>query len=151
MRMTRAICMVLVCMLLVGTISVPARAAEIEPITFDYYTVDFAGLVEDTAREVAGLFATGSFSMSIPAKSKATANSSFPLAAGETVTIKASYSPFSASVDFGLVAPDGKYYCVNITDGSIDQTIVVNESGDYTLRIRNNSDTEVEVSGFVNY
>ena len=61
------------------------------------------------------------------------------MAAGETVTIKASYSPFDASVDFGLVAPDGKYYCVNITDGSIDQTIVVNESGDYTLRIRNNS------------
>ena len=78
---------------------------------------------------MASLFATESFSISIPAKSKTSANSSFPLAAGETVTIKASYSPFDASVDFGLVAPDSKYYCVNITDGSIDQTIVVNESG----------------------
>lgn len=151
MRMKRTICMVLVCVLLAGTISISASAAEIETITFDYVTVDFADSFEDTTRSIAGIFATGSFRMSIPAKSKTTANSSFPLAAGETVTIKASYSPFSASVDFGLVAPNGKYYFVNVTNGSIDQTIQVNESGDYTLRIRNNSSYEVEVSGFVNY
>ena len=73
------------------------------------------------------------------------------MAAGETVTIKASYSPFSASVDFGLVAPDGKFYYFNITDGSIDKTIQVDESGNYTLQVRNNSNYEVKVSGFVNY
>ena len=53
---------------------------------------------------------------------------------GETVTIQASYSPFSASVDFGLVAPDGKFYYFNVTDGSIDETIEVDESGNYTLQ-----------------
>lgn len=73
------------------------------------------------------------------------------LAAGETVTIKASYAPFSASVDFGLIAPNGVYYYFNITNGSIDKTIQVSESGDYILQIRNNADVEVEVAGFVNY
>ena len=140
--------MVLICVLLAGTFSIPAKAAELETIPFEYHTIEFVG---DTAGDVAVPFATGSFSMTIPAKTKATANSSFPLAAGEVVTIKASYSPFSASVDFGLVAPNGKYYYANVTDGSIDQAIQVNESGDYTLQIRNNSSTEVKVSGFVNY
>ena len=89
--------------------------------------------------------------MAIPAKTKLSASTSFPLAAGETVTIKASYSPFSASVDFGLIAPNGMYYYFNVTNGSIDKTIQVPENGDYTLQIRNNADIEVEVAGFVNY
>lgn len=148
MRMKRTICMVLICVLLAGTFFIPAKAAELETIPFEYHAIEFVG---NTARDDAVPFATGSFSMTIPAKTKATANSSFPLAAGEVVTIKASYSPFSASVDFGLVAPNGKYYYVNVTDGSIDQAIQVNESGDYTLQIRNNSNVEVKVSGFVNY
>ncbi len=140
MQMRKVICMVLVCMLLVGNISISAKATEIE-------TISMEKMIEGNIIP----FATGSFSMSIPGNSQTTANSSFPLAAGETVTIKASYSPFSASVDFGLVAPDGNYYYFNITDGSIDETIQVNESGSYTLRVRNNSDDEVEVAGFVNY
>lgn len=78
-------------------------------------------------------FATGSFNMTIPAKSKGIANFSFPLAAGETVTIKASYSPASSNVDCGLIAPDGKFYYFNTTNGSIDKAIKVSESGSYTL------------------
>lgn len=70
---------------------------------------------------------------------------------GETVTIKASYAPFDASVDFGLIAPNGVFYCFNIANGSIDKTIQIPESGDYTLQIRNNADIEVKVAGFVNY
>lgn len=95
--------------------------------------------------------ATESFSINIPAKTQLSANTSFPMAAGETVTIKASYSPFSASVDFGLVAPNGVYYYFTITDGNIDKTIEIPESGDYILRIRNNSGVEVKAVGFVNY
>ena len=140
MQVNRTICMVLACILMFGTISVPASAAEVETNALENSTVDLVSPL-----------ATGSFNMSIPAKSQTRANSSFPLAAGETVTIKASYSPFSASVDFGLIAPDGKYYCFNITDGSIDKTIQVDESGSYTLQVRNNSNYEVKVSGFVNY
>lgn len=50
--------------------------------------------------------------------------------AGETITVSATYTPRSASVD---------------------KTIRVNQRGDYTLAIRNNSSNTVSVSGFVNY
>lgn len=140
MQLKRLFCMVLVCVLLVGTLIFPASAVEIST----------SPIVSFSENVVAPL-ATNSFSMTIPAKTKAIANMSFPLMAGETVTIKASYAPFSASVDFGLIAPDGKFYYFNITNGSIDKTIKISESGSYTLQIRNNSDGEVKVSGFVNY
>lgn len=140
MRMVRMTCMILAAVLVMGVFSVPVHAAELENTAPEVFVMNFAD-----AR------ATGSFNMSIPAKSRALANSSFPLAAGETVTIKASYSPFSASVDVGLIAPNGKFYYFNITGGSIDKTIQVNESGSYVLQVRNNSDSEVKVSGFVNY
>lgn len=140
MRVKRIICMVLACVAIVGAVSVPASAAEIEITAPENFT-----------DKLIAPFATRSFNMSIPAKSKVIANSSFPLAAWETVTIKASYSPFSASVDFGLVDSEGTFYYFNVTDGSVDKTIQVDKSGDYTLQIRNNSNVEVEVSGFVNY
>lgn len=136
--MKKAICIFLACVLVMGMIVAPVKAAEVETNTTTEFSVNIAR-------------ATGSFNMSIPTRSRAIASSSFPLAAGETVTIKASYSPFTASVDFGLIAPDGTYYYFNITNGSIDRTIQVDESGDYTLMVRNNSDVEVEVSGFVRY
>ena len=136
MRVKRIICMVLACIVIAGTISVSAGAAEVKIIA-----------PENTTDNLINPLATGSFSMSIPAKSQSLANSSFPLAAGETVTIKASYSPFSASVDFGLVAPDGTFYYFNITNGSIDKTIQVDESGKYTLQIRNNWKSWEDSSG----
>lgn len=140
MQIKRKLSMVLCCMLLVSMIALPANAAEVQAATQEISFDDFISPC-----------ATGSFNWTIPAKTKAQGDIVFPLAAGETVTIKASYSPFSASVDFGIIAPDGGYYGFNITSGSIDKTIRVSESGDYILQIRNNSSTEIEVSGFVNY
>ena len=78
-------------------------------------------------------------------------NVKFPLEAGETVTINASYSPFSASVDFGLIAPDGYFYYINVKNGSINKTIRVDERGNSMLAVRNNSDDTVSVVGYVNY
>lgn len=95
--------------------------------------------------------ATNGFSMHIPPKTAVQAKSSFSMEAGEIVTIKASYSPFSASVDFGLIEPDGTFLFVNVTDGSVDQKIEVDQRGSYTLAVRNNSSKEISVSGFVNY
>ena len=140
MHLKRFFCVVLVCMLFVGLVGMPVGATELEDTVSENAMLNFM-----LSR------ATGSFNMTIPAKTKLSASTSFPLAAGETVTIKASYSPFSAIVDFGLIAPNGVYYYFNVTDGSIDKTIQVPESGDYTLQIRNNADIEVEVAGFVNY
>lgn len=140
MRMIRMTCMALTFFMLLGAISVPVRATELENATPEVFTNNFV-----YAR------ATESLNISIPAKSSALANSSFPLAAGETVTIQAYYSPYTASVDIGLIDPNGVFHYFNITGGNIDKTIQVDESGRYTLQVRNNSSSEVKVSGFVNY
>lgn len=95
--------------------------------------------------------ATGHFSMVIEAETLALADEDFPLEVGETITIKASYTPFSASVDFGFIAPDGLFYSVNSRSGSVDKTIRVAQRGYYTLAVRNNSSESISVSGYVNY
>lgn len=135
--MKRMICMVLVCCVLQGAVLVPVSATEVPP------------KFEDSS--IVTPLATNSFSITIPANTKMRANSSFSLMVGETITIKASYAPFSASVDVGFIAPDGLFYYFNVTGGSIDQTIEVSQTGKYTLQIRNNSGSEIQVSGFVNY
>lgn len=137
MQMKRIACLVLVCCLLLGNIVMPARAA---------------GATSQTKESnIAIPLATNSFNMSIPANTKVRANTSFSMVVGETITIKASYAPFSASVDVGFIAPDGKFYYFNVTGGSIDQTITVSQTGQYTLQIRNNSSSAIQISGFVNY
>lgn len=95
--------------------------------------------------------ATESISWRISAGKTMIATSSFPMEAGETVTINTSYSPSSASVDFGLIAPDGLFHYINVTDGSINKTIEVDARGHYTLAVRNNSSNTISVAGFVNY
>lgn len=140
MRLKRFTCIALACIMVVGSVGLPVSAVEIETTA-----------PRSTMKTFVVPRATESFSISIPAKTALSANTSFPLAAGETVTIKASYAPFSASVDVGLIAPDGVYYYVTITSGSIDKTIQVPENGDYILQIRNNEDFTVDVAGFVNY
>lgn len=131
MRMRRMTCTFLCCILLIGSILAPVNAAGTE--------------------EAFTPFATGSFSMTIQPNSRAAADSSFPLDAGETVTIRAYYTPASASVDFGVVSSDGTFYYFNSTDGNMNKTMRISVSGYYTLQIRNNSNSPVQVSGFVNY
>ena len=72
-------------------------------------------------------------------------------ATGKVVTIKATYSPFSASVDFGLIAPDNLFYGLNTKSGSFDEAIEVTQRGNYVLAVRNNSSQIIHVSGHVNY
>ena len=62
-----------------------------------------------------------------------------------------SCSPKTASVDFGLIAPNGRFYHMAGKDGSINQTINLDMRGEYYLAIRNNSSNTVSVYGFVNY
>lgn len=95
--------------------------------------------------------ATNSFNMTVSANTATKATTTFPLVAGETVTIKASYAPFSASVDFGVIAPDGLFYGINTSTGSFDKTIQVTQTGQYTMAVKNNSSTAISVSGYVQY
>lgn len=95
--------------------------------------------------------ATESFSVKIAAHEFVLDNGSFPLEAGETVTINAVYSPASASVEFGLVTADGVFHYLTAQDGQFNESIRVDEAGQYRLGIQNNSSSTVQVTGFVNY
>lgn len=89
--------------------------------------------------------------MPIEANGTVLADTSFTMSAGETVRIRANYSPKNASLDFGLVDSNEKFHYINVTTGSIDKTIEIPENGSYTLVIRNNSSKSVKVTGTVTY
>ena len=135
MGMKRCFCLLFACIAIFSCISAQAAAADIG----------------EQAAEIAEPRATGEFDFEISAKSMRQASTSFPMEYGETVTITASYSPASASVDFGLIDSDGLFYPVRGSDGSINQTIRIDLRGTYTFAVRNNSNYKVSVSGFVNY
>lgn len=114
--------------------------------------------INSSATEIAGqmgtpiaMRASGKFEMDVPGHKLVKAKTSFPLEAGEQVTVKASYSPFDADVDFGLITEDGVFHFLSVDSGSFDRTITVSERGNYTFAVRNNSEETVKVSGFVKY
>lgn len=135
MTLKKYFCLVFTCIAIFSCVSAPAVAADI---------------VEQET-EITERRATGKFDFEISAKTLRKASSSFPMEYGETITITASYSPASASVDFGLIDSDGTFYPVRASDGSINQTISIDRRGTYTFAVRNNSSYKVSVSGFVNY
>ena len=93
----------------------------------------------------------GQVDENFPAHSLCPMDNSIPLEANDIVTFNCSYSPSSASVDFGVIAPNGRFYYINVKGGSINQAIRISQSGSYTVAIRNNSSQTVRVVGFVNY
>ena len=131
--MRKIVCMVLACVVIMGNLCISASAAG-----------------ENTESSV-GILASGSFNMSVSPNGKSQADKTFPLEAGETVRIYATYSPDDASVDFGLIDPDGIFHYFNVTDGTIDKTIEIAERGNYRLAVKNNSSKTVKISGFVKY
>ena len=137
MKLKRALGVALACAVMVNCFCLPVTAAntQAEPAAFSI----------DMQR------ASGKFSMTVPANKLRRANSSFSLDAGEVVTINASYAPSSASVDFGLIDSDNVFHFVTATNGSVNQGIEIEKRGQYTLAVRNNSSSEIEVSGFVSY
>lgn len=135
MKLKKYFCMVSILVLIVSCFSVDAMATEM-PSGADNMPV---------------VQATGKFDIEVPAMSAVKAGSSFPLEVGEVVTIKATYSPFSANVDFGVIAPDGLFYGLNATNGVFDKSIKVTQRGNYYFAVRNNSSVTISASGYVNY
>lgn len=128
----------------VGTFQGPAvRLEELPSEVLNLSALDEALLVKTRATE--------SLSLTLSAGKTAKASTAFPMEAGEIVTFTCTYSPRSAAVDFGLIAPDGKFYYLSGSDGNIDQGVRIPERGDYYMAIRNRASTSVEVLGFVNY
>lgn len=95
--------------------------------------------------------ASGQFSLTVKANSFSKSSSSLSLASGETVTISASYTPKTKSIDVGLMDEEGTFYYVTATKGTIDATIKVENRGNYKLTIRNNSSSAIDVSGIITY
>lgn len=136
MRVRKFLCIVFACFMLVNCLGISAGAANVETQR------DMKLVIER---------ASGRFSLDVPANKTVGATTSFPLEAGEKVRIRATYSPESASVDFGLIDPDGLFHPLRATGGSFDHAIRVDQHGNYIMAIRNNSDIEIAVSGIVSY
>ena len=126
MRMKKNICAILACAMIFGAFSIPVAEAKEAPVM-----------------QIMEMRATGEFSFDIPAKTLMKASSGFPMEYGETVKITASYSPASASVDFGLIDSDGIFYPVQGSNGSINRTIRMHQL-DPNLFIRTISDLSKE-------
>ena len=135
MQLKKYSCLLLVCVIVFSCLSVPAVAVD----------------TEKQITEVSDRRATGHFDFKIPGNTIMEAGNSFPMEYGETITITASYSPANASMDFGLIDFDGGFYPIRASGGSFKQTIRIDQRGNYTFAVRNNSSYEVSVSGFVNY
>lgn len=99
MKSKRFLCTVLACVVMISCIT---NAAAIQEEVAD----DF---VEYNTESILTTRAIGEFEMTVSAKTKAIADSSLSLEAGDTVRINASYSP-DGSVDFGLVDEDGVFH-----------------------------------------
>ena len=140
---------VLVCSMMVWILGIPAGASG---------TATPAAGLEAQPCEAAALqeqivpLSVAALDVEIPVGKLAKASSDFYLEAGEAVQIIVGYSPKSASMDFGLIAPDGLFHYVRTDVGNLDKTIRVNERGCYTFAMRNNSSLDtVRVQGFVYY
>lgn len=86
---------------------------------------------------------------SFPAKLISPITQPFSAAKGDTIKYDCTYTPKSASVDFGFIAPDGLFYSLNSTSGSINKSIEVSQTGQFTLAI--NESYAVTVTGTVKY
>lgn len=134
MKIRKMFCLFIAGVFMLGCLIIPTGAAE----------------VSDSYTEVIIARATGRIEEPIPGKATLIL-AEVSLDSNEVVTYKCSYTPRSASVDFGFIAPDGYFYGLNSTTGSINKGIRVTEAGTYTLAIYNNSDVTVTVTGTVNY
>lgn len=133
MRGEKILSLLLACMCLLGSLCVPAAAV---------HPQEAGDMV---------IMATNRFNAAVPAYTAVQTGVSMSLEAGELVTIKATYTPFNANVDFSLIAPNGLFHYLSGSSGVFDEAIEVDQRGQYTLAILNRSGVSVTASGYVNY
>ena len=119
--MRRLLCMVLTGAVMIGCLCTGTGAVDESNVVS--YSFETTGTAITRA--------TGNLDWTIKANGTVVADTSFTMSAGETVRIRANYSPENASLDFGLVDSNEKFH--------------------YTLAIRNNSSKSVKVTGDVRY
>ena len=154
MRIKKFLAVFLACAITMGALSLTASAdtghsddiLRMEDMKREMIDVSKVEVLEESSMR-----ATGSINSDIPANTLGVSDIKFSLEVGETVTINCSYSPAIASMDFGVIAPDGYFYFLSVKEGSINRSIAVSQRGGYSMAIRNNSSYIVTVVGFVNY
>lgn len=129
----RIICAVLTCMLLFGCSFIPAMATE-------------GSNNSNVMPRV-----SGRLNYTFAADATTQVGQPFSAARGDIIKYNCTYTPKSASVDFGFIAPDGLFYSIKCTSGNINKTIELDVTGQYTLAIRNNENYAVTVTGTVTY
>lgn len=135
MKPRRLFSLLFSCLLVLGCLTAPVGAV----------------VISDSEMQEVITRATGQFEVTIPANTIVHLGDSVPLGKGETVTYNCTYTPRNASVEFGVIAPDGYFYGLSGSNGSINKGIRVNTPGSYTLAILNESNVSVTVKGTVNY
>ena len=147
-------CMLMACTLMLIGVITPARAAEApgEVISLEDLNWEWVDLpaVEYPEEGILPL-TSASASRQYAPHSISYVTSFMDFDANDVVTFNCSYSPSSASVDFGVIASTGKFYSINVKGGSISRSIEINQAGSYAVAVRNNSSQTVRVVGFVNY
>lgn len=155
MKNRRLICALMVCAAALGSIIPPAKAVEVpnetivwlEDMEWEWVDLSTVKCCETNLTPLT----IDSIDKSMSKHSIGCVTQSIDFNANDMITFNCSYSPSPASLDFGVIASNGKFYSINVKGGSINQTIGISESGSYTVAIRNNSSQTVRVVGFVNY
>lgn len=152
MKWKKLITLCLSCMIMISCIPIKAHADDLyrpmihmKDMKCEQINPQDAALLEDEYL----LRGSDSINGTVSAYSAAVGNRAFYLSSDSTITFNCSYSPSSASMDFGVIAPDGKFYYIK--EGSIYQAIRVDQTGNHSVAIRNNSSQTVRVVGFVDY
>lgn len=101
--------------------------------------------------ENAGIFATGSIRFDVQPDSFAISRTAMSMEVGETIVIKAAYTPFSANIRIGIVDSNDRFYYVTDNDGDVDVEIEISQRDEYRLAVYNLSSTLISMSGYVNY
>ena len=131
--MRNIMCIILSCMLLFGSVGV-CYASE--------------GVAPERCSSANGR-ATNYFSLTISPLSRIVAAERMSLEAGDTVRIRANFSPTSVNIAVGLIDSDGVFHYLTVTGGSVDVTIGIEERGEYRLAVKNNSLYALTISGYV--
>lgn len=154
MKTRRLVCMLMACALTLSGIIPPARAVEVpnEPVIWledmEWEQIDLSTVnwQEDIVPRT-----VCSIDNALPGSSMHFVTSFLSLKANDVVAFNCSYSPSSASMDFGVITSSGRFYSINVKGGSIRQSVRINQTGSYAVAVRNNSSQTVRVVGFVNY
>lgn len=132
-----------------GSVSAASEEEIINLTDMKYVVLDDSQIVIDD--NINHSRATISVSWTVPVNTLKRAKETFPMEVGESVTINCSYTPRGAEVDFGLIAPNNRFYYIAGSQGSINRTILIDERGEYRFAVCNNSSNTISVTGFIEY